>query len=90
MNAADPLLALADRCVQCGLCLPACPTYRLEAIEAESARGRIALARAWALETIVPTPAGERHLDQCLGCRNCETVCPAGVEFGATDNQCLT
>jgi glycolate oxidase iron-sulfur subunit len=78
-----PLLALADRCVQCGLCLPACPTYRLEALESESPRGRIALARAWALGTIAPTPVGEAHLDQCLGCRSCEAVCPAGVEYGA-------
>ena len=79
----DPLVALADRCVQCGLCLPACPTYAESRLEAESPRGRIALARAWALETIQPTPAGETHLDQCLGCRSCEAVCPAGVQYGA-------
>jgi glycolate oxidase iron-sulfur subunit len=79
----DPLVALADRCVQCGLCLPACPTYSASRIEAESPRGRIALARAWELATIEPTPAGETHLDQCLGCRSCEAVCPAGVQYGA-------
>ncbi|MDQ2703172.1 MAG: heterodisulfide reductase-related iron-sulfur binding cluster [Pseudomonadota bacterium] len=78
-----PLLALTDRCVQCGLCLPTCPTYRLEGLEAESPRGRIALARAWELGTIGPTATGEAHLDQCLGCRSCEAVCPAGVEYGA-------
>ena len=78
----DRLVVLADQCVQCGLCLPACPTYLLERIEAESARGRIALARAWALELVPPTPAGDTHLDQCLGCRRCEAVCPAGVRFG--------
>lgn len=75
--------ALADRCVQCGLCLPACPTYGLERIEAESPRGRIALVRAWALEAATPTPVGDVHLDHCLGCRACEAVCPAQVEFGA-------
>lgn len=79
----DPLVALADRCVQCGLCLPACPTYSVSRIEAESPRGRIALARAWALDTIEPTATGETHLDQCLGCRSCEAVCPAGVQYGA-------
>ena len=51
----DPLVALADRCVQCGLCLPACPTYGQARIESESPRGRIALARAWAVGTIEPT-----------------------------------
>src|SRR5690606_38610999 len=79
----DPLVALADRCVQCGLCLPACPTYRLDRLEPESPRGRIALARGWALDLVAPDPAGEAHLDQCLGCRSCEAVCPAGVEYGA-------
>lgn len=80
---ADPLVVLADRCVQCGLCLPVCPTYRLDRLEPESPRGRIALARAWALDLVAPDPAGEAHLDQCLGCRSCEAVCPADVEYGA-------
>lgn len=82
-TAADPLVALADRCVQCGLCLPVCPTYAHDAVEAESPRGRIALARAWALETIEPGLVGDAHLDHCLACRSCEAVCPAGVEYGA-------
>ncbi|QOY62402.1 (Fe-S)-binding protein [Lysobacter sp. H21R4] len=81
--ASDPLVALADRCVQCGLCLPVCPTYGRERMEAESPRGRIALARAWALETIEAGPLGDAHLDHCLGCGNCEAVCPAGVEYDA-------
>jgi glycolate oxidase iron-sulfur subunit len=81
--AADPLVALADRCVQCGLCLPACPTYRRDGLEPESPRGRIALIRAWTLDTVGPTGAGDAHLDHCLACRSCEAVCPAGVEFGA-------
>lgn len=81
-SASAELMALTDQCVQCGLCLPACPTYRLDLIEAESPRGRIALARAWELGTIPPTAAGDQHLDQCLGCRRCEVVCPAGVEYG--------
>lgn len=79
---ADRLVVLADQCVQCGLCLPACPTYSLERIEAESPRGRIALARAWALDLAEPTATGDAHLDQCLGCRRCEAVCPAGVQYG--------
>ena len=80
--AVDPLVALADRCVQCGLCLPVCPTYGHDRLETESPRGRIALIRAWALDTIEPTPIGDAHLDHCLACRNCETVCPAGVKYG--------
>ncbi|MHB8911673.1 MAG: (Fe-S)-binding protein [Lysobacter sp.] len=78
----DPLVALADRCVQCGLCLPACPTYGHDRVEAESPRGRIALMRAWAIDAIEPTPAGDAHLDHCLACHSCEAVCPAGVKYG--------
>ncbi len=76
-------MALADQCVQCGLCLPVCPTYQFARTETESPRGRIALSRAWALEIVPPTPAGDSHLDHCLGCRSCESVCPANVQYGA-------
>ena len=80
--AAPSLHALTDQCVQCGLCLPACPTYALDAIETESPRGRIALIKAWETGLSAPTGTGDRHLDHCLGCRRCEAVCPAGVDYG--------
>ena len=79
---ADPdLLALADQCVLCGLCLPHCPTYGLERHEAESPRGRIAFARLLAREgSLAPTAVA--HLDHCLACLSCQKACPSQVRYG--------
>jgi len=73
---------LADQCVQCGLCLPVCPTYALDRNEAESPRGRIAIASALARGLVDPGTGLREHLDHCLGCLNCEKVCPANVQYG--------
>ncbi len=75
------IAALADQCVQCGLCLPTCPTYGLDGNEAESPRGRIAIAAALARGEAEPTAALRIHLDHCLGCLNCQRVCPANVKY---------
>jgi len=75
-------MALADRCVKCGLCLPHCPTYGLAGVEGESPRGRIALMQGLASGRLEPGPSLVRHLENCLGCRACEQVCPAHVPYG--------
>jgi glycolate oxidase iron-sulfur subunit len=74
---------LLDRCISCGFCLPACPTYALTGVETSSPRGRINLMRA--LETGVladDDPTVQEESSFCLGCRACEPVCPAGVKYG--------
>jgi glycolate oxidase iron-sulfur subunit len=79
---AGRIAELADQCVQCGLCLPVCPTYALDRNEAESPRGRIAIAAALARGQADPTAGLRGHLDHCLGCLNCEKACPANVQYG--------
>ena len=71
-----------NTCIHCGLCLTACPTYRELKIEPDSPRGRIYLMRGLAEGRVQPTPELVQHLDNCLDCRACETVCPAGVPYG--------
>ncbi|MGB5588982.1 MAG: (Fe-S)-binding protein [Gammaproteobacteria bacterium] len=75
-------MALADQCVRCGLCLPHCPTYRLSALESESPRGRIALLQGLAGGRLKAEGGILDHLENCVGCRACEAVCPAQVPFG--------
>lgn len=72
-----------DTCVHCGFCLPACPTYLALDDENDSPRGRLVLMRALLDGSIAADDADvQRHLDQCLGCRGCETACPSGVPYG--------
>ncbi|GAA5179949.1 hypothetical protein GCM10023322_11120 [Rugosimonospora acidiphila] len=74
---------LLDRCISCGFCLPACPTYKLTGDEASSPRGRITLMRALNDGSLpADDPTLREQSSFCLGCRACEPVCPAGVQYG--------
>ena len=82
---ADPEIRVANdilrSCVHCGFCAPTCPTYALLGDELDGPRGRIYLMKAM----LEGNPVSERtqlHLDRCLTCRSCESVCPSGVRYG--------
>jgi glycolate oxidase iron-sulfur subunit len=69
-------------CVQCGLCLPHCPTFRVTGEESASPRGRISLMREVQQNGAAIDDAFVGYMDACVQCRACEPACPAGVPFG--------
>jgi glycolate oxidase iron-sulfur subunit len=71
-----------NQCVHCGLCLASCPTFSELGTEMDSPRGRIFLIKSLAEGRIDLGEPTIRHLELCLDCRACETVCPAGVPYG--------
>jgi glycolate oxidase iron-sulfur subunit len=70
-----------DKCVHCGLCLNACPTYRQLGLEMDSPRGRI-YQMAQVAGGAPITPSYLEHIGLCLACRGCESACPSGVPYG--------
>ncbi|RZJ10521.1 MAG: glycolate oxidase subunit GlcF [Acidovorax sp.] len=73
--------SILRKCVHCGFCTATCPTYQLLGDELDGPRGRIYLIKQ-VLEGAEPTRSTQLHLDRCLTCRNCESTCPSGVEYG--------
>ena len=70
-----------DRCVHCGLCLNACPTYRELGLEMDSPRGRV-YQMVQVADGAPITPSYVEHIGLCLACRGCESACPSGVPYG--------
>ncbi|MED5620670.1 glycolate oxidase subunit GlcF [Ideonella sp. BN130291] len=73
--------SILRKCVHCGFCTATCPTYQLLGDELDGPRGRIYLMKQ-VLEGETPTRSTLLHLDRCLTCRNCESTCPSGVQYG--------
>jgi glycolate oxidase iron-sulfur subunit len=70
------------RCVHCGICTSSCPTYLETGDENNGPRGRIQLIRMVTTGQSELTDRMQKHLDLCLDCRACESICPSGVEYG--------
>ena len=69
-----------SKCVHCGFCLAACPTYKELGQETDSPRGRIVLMKEVLEGTLTPEQVLP-HIDPCLGCLACEPACPSGVPY---------
>lgn len=76
-------LDLTERCLRCGFCSWACPSYREERKEPFSPRGRVFLLRSLEQGKLESNDGIWRYLDSCLDCLACSSVCPSGVEVAA-------
>ena len=73
--------AILRACVHCGFCTATCPTYQVLGDELDGPRGRIYLVKQM-LEGATVSAKTQLHLDRCLSCGACETICPSGVRYG--------
>ena len=73
--------AILRKCVHCGFCLPVCPTYSILGDERDSPRGRIYLIKDLIESEGASVDAVAPHIDKCLSCMACTTVCPSGVDY---------
>lgn len=77
----EPMADAVSKCVHCGFCLSACPTYQELGRETDSPRGRIILMKE-VLEGSMPLESATEHIDACLGCLACVPACPSEVPYG--------
>ncbi|HJB65689.1 MAG TPA: (Fe-S)-binding protein [Candidatus Mailhella merdavium] len=78
------LMALDDRivaCMKCGFCQQVCPMFGATMMEADVARGKLALVSNLAHEMIRDPQAVADKLGRCLLCGSCEAACPSGVKI---------
>ncbi len=81
---AQRLMALDDRiiaCMKCGLCQAVCPTFGASGMEADVARGKLALVDNLAHRLIEDPEAVADKLGRCLLCGSCQANCPSGVKI---------
>lgn len=77
----------ASECLRCGMCVSSCPTFRLFQIDEETPRRRIRTISKLLVEDIPISYEERQHLDNCLQCRACETVCPSRMAYGPLFDQ---
>ena len=74
------MLEKPDSCSKCGLCLNACPVYRIFLTESASPRGKVQLSRRILEGTLDLSDHMKEILSRCLLCGSCSAACPSGVQ----------
>jgi len=82
-----PYIPDAGECMRCGVCVSSCPTFRLFQVDEETPRRRIRTISKILVENLPISADERRHLDNCIQCRACETVCPSRMAYGQLFDQ---
>ncbi|MGZ5056500.1 MAG: (Fe-S)-binding protein [Methylobacter sp.] len=82
-----PYIPDAGECMRCGMCVSSCPTFRLFQIDEETPRRRIRTISKLLVENLPISAEERKHLDNCLQCRACESVCPSRMAYGQLFDQ---
>ena len=69
----------AARCNKCSLCQAVCPTYVVNPVEWETARGRVSLVRDAIEGRLELADIADGPLSTCLTCNNCVAACAPAV-----------
>ena len=73
------LLEEAAKCVKCGACKSACPTFDILRREPSSPRGRVSLIEARLRGAEGMRDEYVKHIKECTLCGSCLSACPKGV-----------
>ncbi|MFA5016844.1 MAG: (Fe-S)-binding protein [Methylobacter sp.] len=82
-----PYIPDTGECMRCGVCVSSCPTFRLFQVDEETPRRRIRTISKILVENLPISADERRHLDNCVQCRACETVCPSRMAYGQLFDQ---
>lgn len=69
-----------QNCGKCGICLNACPVYKLLKEEQASPRAKLQLIKAHDLHTLASSPFLKDLIHKCLVCGSCSAACPSGID----------
>lgn len=83
----SPYIPTAAECMRCGMCVSSCPTFRLFEIDEETPRRRLRSISKVVVENQTLDADQHRHLDNCLQCHACESVCPSRMQYGQLFDQ---
>lgn len=77
---AEKIKQEVEKCVRCGTCRSACPTFNAIYREPASARGKIALVEARISGDVELGTEYQKHIKECALCGACLSSCPREVD----------